>query len=490
LSISNGTLTTNYLLKLVSTSSSTANISAISGTGAIVGNVVSQKYAPGGKTGWSMMSNAIIGDNILNWQDDFPTSGFIGNTGSAGTFTSVYTYNEAANGTSANGYTPPTNATNTVVNGQGYFVYLGDGFDNTNPITIDATGTVRQGNYNLPVSYTASTPGALTNDDGWNLVANPYCSNIDWNSASWTKTNINNAIYIYNADGPYYSAYVSGVGVNGGTNIISQNQAFWVKANAPSPLLLATENIKTATSTPFLRSSQNQNQTPQDSIARIKLVRVSNNFQDETIIRIIEGSTTNFDNNFDAVKLMSLNTNAVNIYSSLNNNNFAINSIPPSSIPIEIPIPIKIAQLGLYDIQFTIPIAIGNNLYWKDNFLGTQVSLNNLPNLNYLFTDTVTPLTRFSLGLSNNIFTENKLQSKSNFLEVYPNPASSLLFVFTNYFMSNAEISITDALGKEVLYKNGIKSGNEIDISTLSKGIYNVKVANDSDVMVSKFIKE
>jgi len=498
LTLSNGTLSTNAKLKLLSTSSASARIAAIAGTGVITGNVISQRYEAANKTGWSMLSNAVIGDNILNWQDDFPTSGFPNSTGYAGGFTSVYSYNEAINGTNANGYTAPTNATNTVTNGLGYFAYLGDGFTNSNAINMDATGTVRQGNYNLPVTYTASTTAPLTNDDGWNLVANPYCSNIDWVSGSWLKTNMDNAIYIYDAEIGNYATYVNGAGVNGGTSIIAQNQGFWVKANAASPVLRAAEGIKTTTTTNFFRMAQMQN--PQDSIARIKLVNVQNNFQDEAVLRIIDGATTNFDNNFDAYKLLSLNANAVNIYTQLGNANMSINSIPPTSIPIEIPVPIKVAQAGAYDVQFTIPSALSPYMYWKDNVLGTQTPLAATVNINYLFTDTVSPLSRFAIGVSGTVTTSPPsppaLQGGSS-VRCYPNPAKDILYVEVGDACHcgldpQSQIKITDVLGNEIYCNfkpvglSSAKSPLRVDLEGLSGGVYFVRVNNE----VIMFIKE
>lgn len=82
-----------------------------------------------------------------------------------------------------------------------------------------------------PLNPTFTASAGLI-EDGWNLLNNPYCSAIDWDSPSWTKTNVDNAIYVYDRINDYYASYVGpigmlpGVGTNGGTNIIASSQAF------------------------------------------------------------------------------------------------------------------------------------------------------------------------------------------------------------------------------------------------------------------------
>jgi hypothetical protein len=258
LTISSGTLQTANRLRLASNATGTAYISALNSNSIIQGDVIAEKFAPGGKTGWALIGNPVSGDNILDWQDDFPTSGFAGATGYAGGFTSVYSYSEIFSGPSSSGYAPPLSSSETVIPGKGYMVYLGTAVPNTPNITIDAKGPPTTGTFSIPVSYTPSIPVARPNDDGWCLVANPYCSTIDWDSPNWTKTNMGNYFYVYNADLGSYGTYVGGnpgVGTNGATNLIGSFQGFWVKATAANPSLTITEQAKSTSQTNLLRSN-------------------------------------------------------------------------------------------------------------------------------------------------------------------------------------------------------------------------------------------
>ena len=179
--------------------------------------------------------------NFESWDDDFITSGFTGSDYPNFSFVSIYTYDESVGGTGDFGFTPLSSSSETINMGEGYWVWCGDQYQGTNPFTIDVTGPIHIGDRDLNVSYTSS---AGSNHDGWTMVGNPYASPIDWDSPGWTKTNINNAIYIWDPDLRQYAAYVGGVGTNGGSRYIASSQAFWVQANAASPQLRITESAK------------------------------------------------------------------------------------------------------------------------------------------------------------------------------------------------------------------------------------------------------
>ncbi|MBX3163212.1 MAG: T9SS type A sorting domain-containing protein [Bacteroidetes bacterium] len=83
-----------------------------------------------------------------------------------------------------------------------------------------------------------------------------------------------------------------------------------------------------------------------------------------------------------------------------------------------------------------------------------------------------------------------ELKNESAGLRVYPNPVGSVLSVESplSHKGGMIKISITDVLGKEILSKQlTISNGAaQINVSTLDKGIYFVKIGN----AMSKFVKE
>jgi hypothetical protein len=327
-----------------STSSATARIAPVAATANYVGNITMERYAPGPKTGWAQLGTPIQGATLAQWQDDFATSGYTGATGSVSGFVSVYTYNEPTPGAfDANGsYLPATNVTNSIPIGKGFWLYLGTGTINTANITIDVTGQPKIGNHSFNPTYTNS---GNPFDDGFNLIANPYPSAIDWLSASWTKTNINNAIYMYQADNGQYASFVGGVSTNGGSRFIASSQGFYIQANAASPVLNITENAKSAANPVLIREEEPAN------VLRLKIN--GDNVSDETVVRLSDEATVNFDGSYDAKKMFSNDPTNPSISSINNNKDLSINSLPFSGTNMTIPVRVTVGSSGMYNLSWS-----------------------------------------------------------------------------------------------------------------------------------------
>ncbi|MFN5628075.1 MAG: T9SS type A sorting domain-containing protein [Bacteroidota bacterium] len=488
LTLSNGTLNTAGKLRLRSTATKTARIGQVTGTGNVLGNVIAEKFAPGGSTGWANIGNSVNNDILLNWQDDFPTSGYNGSTGSAGgPFVSVYSYDETASGTYTNGYTPATNATNTVAIGKGYMVYMGTGATTTSAITIDATGPVQIGDFNLPVTYTPSVPTALPSQDGWNLIANPYCSTIDWDNANWVKTNVGTAIQYYNADAQNYAVYVagnSGVGVNGATNLIAASQSFWLKASAANPVLTAKEAVKSAANVTLMRNSAT---LP----AGFMKIKVSNSIgSDEAILRIDANATTNFDDNFDALKLYSFNEAVPNIATDINGTKYCINAFDNTSTLTEIPLEFKAGSQGICTMAFEGVSGFSQGMYLKDNEQQSVTPLNGDTTISLFVQNISAELNRYSI-VFNNVVTKVSAFPLNSSINIYPNPAKETLNVDFSLKNVDLKVVVVDMLGNEIINENLRNQHTSLNIQNLSSGVYFVKVINGNEcVGIKKWVKE
>jgi len=474
-----GTLFAGNKLTLKSTTAATASIAPVIAGALIKGNVVAERFIPGNKTGWAMLGTPVEGTKIADWQDDFATSGFTGSTGFAGGFVSIQNYNETTNGTSGLGYVPATNVTNSVAVGGGHWAYVATGYTTTADINMEVSGPIKVGAFNLPVSYTASTPTALPNEDGWNLVANPYCSAIDWNDASWTKTNIANAIYIYNTDNAQYATYVTGVGVNGGTQFIAQHQAFWVKASAANPALTAQENVKSANNTTLLRQATNA--LPQQTI---KLIL--NNSADECLVRFLNEATNSFDDEFDAQKLINSQLNVPNIYTLNEDKKMAINTLNSTIENVMVPIAINNLSVNKNTLQATISSGFEGEAYLYDNKENTFINLREQPNNIVYAANNTEEKTRYFLSINSIEKVETIAHDKSIF--VFPNPATTNIHFYN--LPKQANINIYKAFG-EICYTENSSLQTTINTHNYSNGIFYYKITNQNGEVISgKFMKE
>jgi hypothetical protein len=333
---------------LLSTTSNTARIAPLL-VGTYTGEITMQRFAPGPVTGWAFISAPVSGAKINQWTDDFPSSGFTGSTGNSGGFISIYYYDELAGGAwdSPSSYVPVTNAaTDNIIPGVGCWVYLGTNLNTTADINIDVTGTIVKGDFDFAPTNQPSGAGAA--NDGWNLIANPYPSAIDWDAASgWFKLNINDAVYIYQADLDQYSTYIAGVGVNGGSRFIASSQGFYVKA-VSSPQLTCSEQVKSTANPTFLKATKSASA---GQVMHINLTG-TNNYSDEMAVRLHNEATSEFDAYLDGIKMGSTNQAMPYIAAAMPDMDYSINSIPNLDKNYDIPVRVKVGMAGNYTFSF------------------------------------------------------------------------------------------------------------------------------------------
>ncbi|WP_343328177.1 M4 family metallopeptidase [Polaribacter staleyi] len=114
----------------------------------------------------------------------------------------------------------------------------------------------------------------------------------------------------------------------------------------------------------------------------------------------------------------------------------------------------------IYIDQVTIKGIVGNGV--------TENSVNALPSTNTGFTT------------NNNLFNGNKM--------IYPNPAIDILNINPNFSLLSSNYSITNVLGQ--IISSGIIKNNAVNISTLKKGIYLIKLTDEEETFTQKFIKQ
>ncbi len=366
----------NNVLTLVSSSDDPTTdgmIAAIPSTSIIDGPVTVQRFmsieGPNNGRIYRYVSSPVQNATVADFQNEIPVTGsFTGSSTCSGCSTSqsMFLYNQTVPGTFDLGYEdfPVNTNSETFASGRGYAVFVRG--DILGTARWNLTGRVNNGNVSLPVSYTVSTPTALPEQDGFNLVGNPYPSTINWSSGSWVKSNIDDAIYMRDNATGNIASFVGGVSINGGTQYIAIGQGFWVKANAASPVLTATENVKAAgQQTTFFREESIQD--------LLRITMRQGDFRDETVVRFKEDATNSFDASYDAYKLKGAN---FNLFSLTGNTELSVSSLEPYTCGTSVALGLE-ASVGTYSLEFTEfeSFQTSIKIYLHDNYLDKTVSI-------------------------------------------------------------------------------------------------------------------
>jgi hypothetical protein len=89
------------------------------------------------------------------------------------------------------------------------------------------------------------------------------------------------------------------------------------------------------------------------------------------------------------------------------------------------------------------------------------------------------------LGLFNNINQYNNDSKNENNLLIYPNPTSNYINIYSEKKIK--KYTISDITGNKI---NNLEIyNNQIDVSTLSTGMYFIEIETDEGVAVKRFVK-
>ncbi len=373
-------------------------------------------------------------------------------------------YNEASrNYTFISSYTEPLD------NMKGWILWVGG----TGSNTYNFEGTMRTGTQGSDNNGIRSAGGV---NYGFSYVGNPSTSAIDWDATSgWTKTNLNNSIYIRNGTG--WASYVGGVGNNGGSRYIAMNQGFFIQVADGGGSYPEYGTLKMTADACVHNSVAYLKTTPQvDSLIRLHLDQFGNS--DETVIRFVAGATDGFDGQYDAGKMYSYSDNHPLIFSKSNDNTFSINSLPPSTQEVTVDV------MGIQGISMTISkteITSFGNVYLQDELTG---DITNLATDDYTFVYDTSYTDRFRIFFT--ITDVNK--TPANNLSFRVHSSNNKIILWINNHNNNYNLSIVNLLGQQIY--NGYNDESVVTIPVNSSGLYIITVNDGISNQSSKiFVK-
>jgi hypothetical protein len=354
--------------------------------------------------------------------------------------------------------------------------------------TFSMTGSVNNGNmsktlFNNDRTYTK----------GFNLVGNPYPSPINWNLAN--RSNVDNAIYFFNASGGQYdgsySSYIDGVSSGGSDNLIPSMQGFFVHVtNGLYPVtgslgfsnsmrttdLNPTYKAATFDSRPILRFAASFDQP--------------NAIKDAYVVYWDNKTTRNFDSESDALKLMNTDISVPNLYEIVSNSQkLSISGMPePNDSLTRIPIGINALKDGWIIISATDLSKLPSEytLYLEDKSNNIRQDLRRTPTYRFYA----------SSGETNNRFNLIMAIVSDNYSNADPDKLFTLskinetLQVRSNLFPGDVgELRITNMTG-QTLFRKTITSNQtfEVGSSEWKSGIYVVTLVSGNNSYSEKTI--
>jgi fibronectin-binding autotransporter adhesin len=353
-------------LTLLSTASQTALVDG-SGTGGVAGAVTMQRYLSSGY-GYKFVSSPFVSATVGEFSDDLDLSA---------AFPSFYRYDESR---SSSGWVSYTGIGGILNPFEGYAAQFGT---NTSPFVADLTGELTTGARQLTL-YNTNQPYTR----GFNLVGNPYPSPINWDAAAgWTRTNIDNAVYFYDAGSadPYtgtFSSYINGVSSDGiAGSIIPAMQGFFVHVTDggyPVQGTLGINNLARVTSpNPYYHKARQADSLP---LIRISAVLAGTGAaSDPAVIYFHDRAGSGFDAGLDALKMLNTAEEVPSLFSIGSGDiHLSINSLPwPGNDLVIVPLGISlltggIIQLHADTLAFLPP---GNHVYLFDAVTGINQDL-------------------------------------------------------------------------------------------------------------------
>lgn len=501
LTISGGsTFNTNGNVTLVSTNTLKGRLGRFNGT--IGGNLTVQTFAKSGVTDWTNLGvSGISGQTFNNWYGQIPMAIEGSTTGVTSTSSTYFESVQGWDEGDAYGYDTTIVVTSPITPGVGYWVFLGNNLNTTTDMVWSVTGTPVTGAQNISLSNSAQS--------GWNLLANPFASPINWNSvlASNPGALVNDAYYIYDPDLGNSVSFINGVAspgsYSGMADIIPMGQGFYVEATGNTSLTFDEVNKSNQNTTlqPLLKNNNSENANNNiGSVIRLNLN--GGGWYDDAAIRFHSSATTSFDKSLDAKKLYNSPgyagypgewTKRTVIATQSNNEDYSINSLPYAQTQSAvIPVIVRVYSTG----QYTISGSGLNNLppnacvVLKDKLLNTTQDLrlgNYVCNIN----DT-TYAARFELTICADVTADVKSVDAVK-AENSINISKDAKGVFVNFDFektTNANIIVTNVLGQKIIDTKKVKTSKDkiyLDLNTSEQLIF-VTVETENEKVTKKFL--
>jgi len=369
---------------------------------------------------------------------------------------------------STNAYTDVTSLTYGLIPAKGYALWTVD----VNPTKELFSGTTNTGNQTF--NFTKSE-FANDDDEGWNLVGNPYPSVLDWDAVS-KPANLSAAIWLFDptvGENGDYKYYINGGAENTTTQYIPSGQGFFVRAVGGNGTLQFANDDRTHGGQSFYKNQNNWQV--------LVLKATGNNITTQTAIRFIPESSSQLDRDYDVYKISSGSPDVPVVYTLCENQNMAINTLPSVAGHETVPLYFEAGMDGTYVFTATEMETLGDEVpvFLEDIYLNYTQDLRANPN--YSFEYTLGTVREFKIHFKD--VTGIEQPEKLNVLCYLDNNVLHVNFPESEFGM--ATISVYSITGQQILSKQTSLANNDISFKG-SQSVYLVSIKTNDGVFSTK----
>jgi hypothetical protein len=345
----------------------------------------------------------------------------------------LYRFNQAGTDGEWENYHQHQNDFN-IVPGQGYlYANKGDVDNNPNEVTLTFTGEPYDGDGIIELKY---DDDAADNMKGWNLVGNPFYSNVTVDAEEFMIMNGEGSDIVLAEEG----------------DIIAPMQGIFVHAD---------EEGKSVT---FIRPVGNAHPNSNPAVV-MNLTQNRSNVIDRAIVRFGEGK---------AMPKFQLFENNTKLSIAQDGEDF---SVVRSNAQGEMPVNFKAKEDGQYTITVNPENVEMSYLHLIDNMTGADVDLNATPS--YTFNAKSNDYeSRFRLVFS----TQGSNDMGDDFAFI------SNGTIILNGANDNATLQVVDMMGRIV--SSEVVSGNSVRMTSVANGVYVLRLINGNEVKTQKIVVE
>ncbi len=421
-----------------------------------------------GTNNWYLIGSPVEGETL---EDMIANNSFATGTGSN---IGIAPYDNTQSSSSDRYDYQTAGSTGSLISGGGYAVKLNAAGD------ISFSGSMPVSNVDVTI-----TDGTGSGGNSFNLVGNPYPSSLAANTSADATNNLisvnaaslsESTLWFWNqATGTYDQ-----VNLASSSFYIAPAQGFFVSANGSNSFSF-TEAMQSHESDTFMRSS---------SRPEINLVMTNAGQSRDTDIFYINGTTLGFDNGYDS-SIFSGVSNELAIYTQTVDNSSArrlgIQSLPDVDFEnMIVPVGVIAPAGAALNISANISnLPSGFNVYLEDRQESTFTLLDASSSFSTTLASDMNGAGRWYLHTTTTTLSSS--QTVASEITVYVSNRQNLKI--DGVYSKNAQLTIYNMLGKQVLDRTFAGSGNDnITLPSFGSGIYIAHIQTESGVVAKKLI--